>query len=100
MMRIEQTPLQAAAEGMTVAADVRDAQGILLVGAGTVLTARLIEQLVRRGIESLPLAVSRVLTEEERAAVTAQLAERFSCVRGQPLTERLLELMLHHRLEG
>lgn len=100
MMRIERIPIQEAAAGMTVAADVRDTQGTLLVGAGTALTARLIEQLARRGIELLPLAVTHVLSGEECAAETAQLEERFACVRGQPLTERLLELMLHHRLEG
>lgn len=100
MMRTEQIPMQEVAEGMTVAADVRDAQGTLLAGAGTALTARLIEQLARRGIESLPLAVARVLTAEERAAVTARLEERFACVRGQPLMERLFEQVLRHRLEG
>lgn len=100
MMRVEQIPMRATAEGMTLAAGVRHGQGVLLVGAGTALSARLIEQLARRRIDSLPLAVAPAPTSEERTATTARLEERFARVRGQPLMDRLFEPVLRHRLVG
>lgn len=100
MWRIETVPLQQATEGMVVAADVRDAQGTLLVGAGTALTARLIEELARRNIESVPGAVAHVPTAEERAEIVARLEERFACVRGQPPMDHLFDMVVKLRVEG
>lgn len=99
MTRIELRPLEQVAVGTPLAADVRDDQGNLLVGAGTLLTERLSEQLARRGVETLPVALTHVLTEEERAALEARLAQRFSCVRGQPLMEQLYQMVLCYQME-
>lgn len=103
MTRIEHWPLAQVVAGTEVAADVMDGQGCLLLSGGSVLSERMREQLVRRGVETLPVRVEESLAEEEfaarRAALEAQLTERFSCVRGQPLMEQMLQLVLHYRLE-
>ncbi|MCW8918797.1 MAG: hypothetical protein OQL08_08290 [Gammaproteobacteria bacterium] len=102
MMRIEQRPLAQVAAGEVVAADVVDGQGNMLLGAGGVVNARILEQLARRGVVSLPLLVEVALSAEEvaarRAALEAQLDEQFACVRGQPLMEQLLQTVLRYRL--
>lgn len=103
MMRIEQRPLAQVAAGEVVAADVVDGQGNMLLGAGGVVNARILEQLTRRGVVSLPLLVEVTLSAEEvaarRVALEAQFDERFACVRGQPLMEQLLQTVLRYRLE-
>lgn len=99
MTRIEQRPLTQVAAGTRVAADVLDAQGCLLLSGGSVLTERMRDQLAQRGVVALAVSVEEVLGEEERAVLEAQLAERFSCVRGQPLMERLLQVVSRYRRE-
>lgn len=99
MMRIEYSPLGELAAGQAVAAEVRDAHGNLLIGAGTVLTEHLLAQLAKRGIQSLPVSIAHEPNAEVCAAIEAELARRFSNVRGQQLMNRLFDTVLHYRLE-
>lgn len=104
MMRIEQRPLEQVAAGTPVAADVLDSQGNMLLKAGSVVSERLLEQLSRRGVTSLPVAVLEELTPEQRTArdeaLEAELTQRFSVVREQPLMARLYDLVLRYRRES
>lgn len=96
-MRVEEQALEQVSIGARVALDVVDARGDLLLGAGSVISERALQQLARRGVTALPVMVDETLTAAQRAALAAQLQAQFSSVRGQPLMEELLQLMQRYR---
>jgi len=97
VMRVEEQALEQVSVGARVALDVMDARGDLLLGAGSVISERALQQLARRGVTALPVMVEETLTAAQRAALAAQLQAQFSSVRGQPLMEELLQLMQRYR---
>lgn len=104
MLQKKMVALAEVMPGMALANDVTDAQGNRLLGAGTALTERHLEQLARRGVETVEVLARLELSEEEltrrRAAIEAELEQRFRKVADQPLMRQLRALVLEHRMES
>jgi hypothetical protein len=95
--------LEELAPGMTVAEDVRDAEGHLLLGAGTNITDRAIGMLTDRAIERVAVSVPAPMEdaaarEARRRALVEQIDRRFRHARGKAHMEVLRDAVLAYRL--
>ncbi|HEU4852212.1 MAG TPA: hypothetical protein VFT37_08665 [Telluria sp.] len=92
--------------GMTLADELLDGQGKVLLPAGAVLTESILARLPSHGIDALPIAVPPAQAEAsvDRDAVLARLAHVFRGVDphdpAQASTRLLRRLVQEYRLEG
>lgn len=88
-------------EGARLAADVRDAEGRVLLVGGTELSAGAIASLHGRGVRQVQI-VQEASAEElsaRREAVVQRLAHLFRDTQGDPLMVRMHEAVLAYRME-
>lgn len=89
--------------GAQLAMDLEDDRGRVLMKEGTRLTDEKRAALARRGVEHVVVYEENALSDEEvatrRAEITARVEARFAAVAGQPLMDRLKEVLLDYRLE-
>jgi len=103
MKRIEQLPLDALAAGMTLAEDVFDESGRLLIPAGAVLTESTIGSLERRDIGSVMVVLEVIEdpseTEAYRQRVCKDLDQLFRHAGHGEETRMLYQTVLAYRME-
>lgn len=93
--------LENAPEGARLAADIRDAEGRVLLAQGSELSAGTIASLHSRGVRQVQI-VQEASAEElaaRREAVVQRLARLFRDTQGDPLMVRLHDAVLAYRLE-
>ncbi|MDO9226572.1 MAG: hypothetical protein Q8M09_16015 [Pseudomonadota bacterium] len=102
-MKTEHLALEHVTPGMLLGGDVIDANGAVLLAAGSALSESLLAALGRRGIRQVEVTRVEQLSESEREArreaVRARLAHLF---RGAGETEAgrfLFEVVLDYRME-
>ncbi len=95
--------LQQAEPGMILAQDLLDSAGHPLITADTTLTESRLVGLQRRNIHSLVVWSTQDLDPQQvaarRAAVQAQLDQRFRQVEQEPIMQKLKAILLDSRLE-
>ena len=88
--------------GAVVARDVTDGGGQLLVPAGTEITEKMRDLLMRREIDSLEIKQAANLSEAELEQLTAELRERldlqFSTADDSAFMQQFKEMLLRHHL--
>jgi hypothetical protein len=81
-----------------LAADVLDPAGGLLVAKGTQLTAHVLQQLAKRGVDRLHVVsrgdVIAEQTDEQREAIRQAVEQRFRWVPSDPFMRALKEIVL------
>lgn len=104
MKVIKHIKLEQARVGQTLAAEVCDAPGNILMAADTVLDTTMLNRLRERGIEILAVWEQCSLNEAEIAAQQAvleeRLAQRFRQVQDVADMRQLHDLLLAYRVEG
>ncbi len=88
---------------MTLAHNVTDREGHALLVAGTVLEAEMLDRLIRRGVESIPVLVPDTRDEEtiakEIQTAVARVEDIFRGA-GSPARESLHTAILDYRQES
>jgi len=91
-----------AAPGMTLAKAISDRDGHALLAAGTVLTAEILDRLIRRGIPTLCALVLDARDDETIASEQANARTRVETIfrgAGSPARDELRTAILNYRLE-
>ena len=92
-----------AAPGMTLAKAISDREGHALLAEGTVLTAEILDRLIRRGVPTLCAQVLDARDEETIASELANASTRVETIfrgPGSPAREELHQAILNYRLEA
>lgn len=100
--RYKQVAIDDAGAGMVLAAEVRDAQGNVLLAEGAALTEALLSALRRRGVESVRIEDDGMSEEQlaaERERVAARLAHLFRKPHGGAADKLLREQVCAWRME-
>lgn len=96
-------PIADARPGLRLGLDLRDANGAVLLAAGSELTEPLIAALSRRGVETITVVQANDLTPEEmaarREAARLHLAHLFRRSVGREADRQLFEILLDYRME-
>ena len=91
-----------AAPGMTLAKAISDREGHALLAAGTVLTAEILDRLIRRGVQTLCVQVLDARDDETIACELATASARVATIfrgPGSPARDELHQAILNYRLE-
>lgn len=91
-----------AAPGMTLAKAISDREGHALLAAGTVLTAEILDRLIRRGVQTLCVQVLDARDDETIACELATASNRVATIfrgPGSPARDELRQAILNYRLE-
>lgn len=94
--------LDEAEPGMVLCVDVLDLQGALLLPKGASLTAQVLVDLARRGVDSVQVQHQRRSgpgQAPQRARIEARLAHLFRHCEGQPLADRVRRQLTELRLQ-
>lgn len=90
------------APDMQLGADLLDADGQVILSAGSRLDARRLEELARQGIASLPIVPPDPAASDPAAArekeIRRQLEERFAQAGDNPASRALFQVLLARRL--
>src|SRR5690606_12091458 len=100
MKRYKMLEPDEAEPGAVLFEEVRDAQGTVLIPAGTVLTEGLLKSLRRRGVETLCIVndqVSEADLAAERARWTKRLAILFRRSQSEPANKALMRHLIDYR---
>ena len=90
------------APGMTLAKTIVDHDGHALLTEGTVLTLKMLDRLIRRGIEAVAVAVIDTRDDETIARELETSESRVNSIfrgPGSPARERLRATILNYRQE-
>ena len=102
MKAITEVMMSEAVVGKELATDLKDGNGNLVLLAGTILSAKVLEKLKARGIQSINLLQETGLSEEKKEITKQQhekqLATLFRQVVDIPLMQELRKVLLIHRL--
>ena len=91
-----------AAPGMTLAKAICDRDGKTLLATGTVLTAEILDRLIRRGVPALCVQVLDARDDETIASELATASARVEAIfrgPGSSAREELHQAILNYRLE-
>ena len=91
-----------AAPGMTLAKAINDRDGNVLLAAGTVLTAEILDRLIRRGVQTLCAQVLDARDDETIASELAKASARVETIfrgAGGPARDELHRAVLNYRQE-
>jgi dihydroxyacid dehydratase/phosphogluconate dehydratase len=104
MKRIIETNIDQIVPGTMIGGDVLDLRGNMLVKAGVMLDAKLMDKLKSRGVSVIPVLHEFSLTPDEinrkSAEVRQRLDQRFRAVAGEPLMQELKAQLLKYRISG
>ena len=92
-----------AAPGMTLAKAIADRDGNTLLAAGTVLTAEMLDRLIRRGVQTLCAQVLDARDDETIASELANANARVETIfrgAGGPARDELRQVILNYRREA
>jgi hypothetical protein len=94
--------LERARAGMKLAGPVTNKRGIVLYGAGAVLTADMIARLSEMGIDQIMVDGNPPGTADDQNSLSLQIKKlnaRFRYVEGDPLMGKMKHLILKHLKE-
>ena len=94
---MQNVTLERAAEGMKLAKPVTSKTGMILYGAGVVLTADIIARLSEMGVEQISIEGHPPSTDDEEKGLSLQIKElhaRFRYVEEDPLMGKIKNLIL------
>jgi hypothetical protein len=94
---MQNVTLERAAAGMKLAKPVTNKRGMILYGAGVVLTADIIARLSELGVEQITIEGNPPSTADEEKSLSLQIKElnaRFRYVEEDPLMGKMKNLIL------
>jgi len=98
---LQRIPIKAAKEGMILKKEALTEDGKVLCGAGTTLTAEIIERLERSGIESITVKGHPVVLPGEKGIKERlkDLEARFERVMDDPVQRALMKLIAEYWID-